>query len=225
MKTISIIFIDSKLAKTHYLKRYKFLCAYDQVKIGDIIVDTRYTTKMQVVSISYCTDTVQDGFTLKSIIIDELNGQKMCKNNYYDMDKTRNISITIEQAIEWYNSENATLKTLALNAYTMDELEFNYKMIESNVDQACWCFSIPMCEHKKFIALAKLANIAKYYNKEWKKTTDNTGYFLTNRGTTKDYDVCRHIATQCAGVVYFKNAEDAIKALKILGDEAKELFK
>ena len=31
--------------------------------------------------------------------------------------------------------------------------------------------------------------------------------------------------TQYAGVVYFKNYEDAFKALKILGDEVKELFK
>ena len=67
-----------------------------------------------------------------------------------------------------------------MNAYTKDELELNYSLIESKVDQACGCFNTPMCEQKKFQVLAKLAIIAKHYNKNWKKTTCNTGYFLGN---------------------------------------------
>ena len=233
VRTISVVFTDSRLSNTSYLKRYKFLCSYDQVKVGDMIVDARYSNRMQVVDISYCTNTVQDGFVLKNIIIDELNGQKVCKGSDYDIDKARNISITIEQAMEWYNSGNTTLRTLALNAYTKDELELNYKMIESNVDQTCGCFNTPMCEQKKFQVLAKLAIIAKYYNKNWKKITCNTGYFLGNYSTANGpvvetcngVGVYQHNTVQYAGVVYFKNQEDAVKAVKILGDEVKELFK
>ena len=125
------------------------------------------------------------------------------------------------------------LRTLALNAYTKDELELNYGLIESKVDQACGCFNTPMCEQKKFQVLAKLAIIAKHYNKNWKKTTCNTGYFLGNYNNgngpvvecCKGVGVYQHNTVQYAGVVYFKNQEDAIKAVKILGDEVKELFK
>ena len=147
--------------------------------------------------------------------------------------ETRNISVTLEQAREWYNSGNDTLRTLALNAYTKDELELDYNSIDREVDQICTCVCIPRCEGKKFQVLAKLATIAKYYNKDWKRTIYNTGYFISNHNPGngpvddyyKDVGVYKHITAQYAGVVYFRNSEDAIKAIKILGDEVKELFK
>ena len=147
--------------------------------------------------------------------------------------ETRNISVTLEQARECYKSVNDTLRTLALNAYTKEELELNYSLIESQVDQVCGCFYIPKCEGKKFQVLAKLATIAKYYNKDWERNIYNTGYFISNRNPGncpvddcyKDVGVYKHITAQYAGVIYFRNSEDAVKALKILGDEVKELFK
>lgn len=147
--------------------------------------------------------------------------------------ETRNISVTLDQAKEWYNSENNTLRTLALNAYTKEELELNYSLIESKVDQVCVCPYIPKYEKKKFQVLAKLATIAKYYNKDWERTIYNTGYFISNHnpgnGPVDDYykniGVYKHNSAQYAGVIYFKHSEDAVKALKILGDEVKELFK
>ena len=147
--------------------------------------------------------------------------------------ETRNISVTLEQAIKWYNSGNATLRELALNAYTKEELELDYNSIDREVNQICTCICIPKCEGKKFQVLAKLATIAKYYNKDWKRTIYNTGYFISNHNPGngpvddcyKDVGVYKHNSAQYAGVVYFRNSEDAVKALKILGDEAKELFK
>lgn len=147
--------------------------------------------------------------------------------------ETRNINVTLEQAIGWYNSGNDTLRTLALNAYTKEELELNYSFIESKVDQACGYCYIPRCEKKKFQVLAKLATIAKYYNKDWERTIYNTGYFISNHnpgnGPVDDYyknvGVYKHTSAQYAGIVYFKSSEDAAKAIKILGDEVKELFK
>lgn len=150
--------------------------------------------------------------------------------------ETRNISVTLEQAREWYNSRNATLRTLALNAYTKEELELNYSLyslIESKVDQACICSYIPSCEVKKFEVLAKLATIAKFYNKDWERTIYNTGYFISNHNPGngpvddcyKNIGVYKHNSAQYAGVIYFKHSEDAAKAIKILGDEVKELFK
>ena len=147
--------------------------------------------------------------------------------------ETRNISVTLEQAIKWYNSGNATLRELALNAYTKEELELNYNSIDREVNQICTCICIPKCEGKKFQVLAKLATIAKYYNKDWERNIYNTGYFISNHNPGngpvddcyKDIGVYKHNSAQYAGVVYFRNSEDAVKALKILGDEAKELFK
>ena len=143
--------------------------------------------------------------------------------------ETRNISVTLEQAREWYNSRNATLRTLALNAYTKEEWELNYSLyslIESKVDQACICSYIPSCEVKKFEVLAKLATIAKYYNKDWKKTACNIGYYIWKyNDVNSPISISTSSVTQYTGVVYFKNYEDAVKALKILGDEVRELFK
>lgn len=238
VRTIYVVFVEEKVSNTSHLKQYMFLCSNDNVKVGDIIKDPRYVPFMQVTRITPCCARVQEGFTLKDIQIETLNG-RYAQGSDFDIDKqrnnmeARNISITLEQAMEWYNSGNATLRTLALNAYTKDELELNYGLIESKVDQACGCFNTPMCEQKKFQVLAKLAIIAKHYNKNWKKTTCNTGYFLGNYNNgngpvvecCKGVGVYQHNTVQYAGVVYFKNQEDAIKAVKILGDEVKELFK
>lgn len=142
--------------------------------------------------------------------------------------ETRNISVTLEQAREWYKSGNDTLRTLALNAYTKEELEPNYNLIESQVDrQVCVCSCVPRGEGRKFQVLAKLAIIAKYYNKDWKKTACNTGYFIGNynNGNSPAIDIYTNNNAQYTGVVYFRNSEDAVKALKILGDEVRELFK
>ena len=149
------------------------------------------------------------------------------------METRRIISVTLEQAREWYNKGNATLRELALNAYTKDELEPDYNSIDREVDQICTCVCIPKCEGKKFQVLAKLATIAKYYNKDWKRTAYNTGYFISNYNLGnspvddcyKNIVVYKHESVYSAGIVYFKNYEDAVKAIKILGDEVKELFK
>lgn len=42
---------------------------------------------------------------------------------------TRNVTVTLKKAREWYNSGNATLKEVALQAFTEEELKYNYKNI------------------------------------------------------------------------------------------------
>lgn len=42
---------------------------------------------------------------------------------------TRNVAVTLKKAKEWYNSGNATLKEVALQAFTEEELKYNYKNI------------------------------------------------------------------------------------------------
>ena len=50
--------------------------------------------------------------------------------------KERNITITIDKAREWYNSENDTLKKIALQAFSKNELKFNFRSIKT-FEKAC----------------------------------------------------------------------------------------
>lgn len=136
----------------------------------------------------------------------------------------RNIKVTLEQAIEWYNSGNSTLHTLALGAYTEDELKLNFKYISSKVCNTCFCANVPVDEAEKYNTLVDLAVIAKFFNGSWKKTTSNTGYFLGNYNNGSGVGVYQHNTIQYAGIVYFRSQEDVIKAAKILGDRVKNLF-
>lgn len=48
----------------------------------------------------------------------------------------RNITITLEKAIEWYNSDDESLKDLALQAFTKEELIYNFRDI-TTFKKAC----------------------------------------------------------------------------------------
>lgn len=48
----------------------------------------------------------------------------------------RNITITLEKAREWYNSNNVSLKEVALQAFSRDELLYSYRDIKS-LSNAC----------------------------------------------------------------------------------------
>ena len=45
--------------------------------------------------------------------------------------KERNVTVTLNKAKEWFNSGNATLKEVALQAFNKDELEYNFRDITS----------------------------------------------------------------------------------------------
>ena len=252
MRTIIVIFTERKLSRNEVpsYKKYKFLCNYDTISIYDMVEDPRYTSKMMVVGFTYDTDRVQQGITLKDIYITKVNGQvinqpaglvygslagsdfDIDKQRTSNMEEKRNIKVTLEEAIEWYNSGNNILCTLALSAYTEYELEFSFEYINSKVCNTCLCTSVPADEVEKCSTLADLAIIAKFFNGSWKKTTDNTGYLLGNFnvGCGPVVDICngvgvyQHTTEQYAGVVYFRNQEDAVKAVKILGKRVKSLF-
>lgn len=50
--------------------------------------------------------------------------------------ETRNITVTLEKAKEWYNSGDATLKEVALQAFDKNELSYNFKNI-TTFKKAC----------------------------------------------------------------------------------------
>lgn len=242
-RLISVIFTNRKIKNryTFEIKKYLFLCPYNIINVGDMIEDERYTSSMQVVAVngyteeqiaSICISNMIDSTTLKTIKPKKINGKEVCflettSNTQKNNIEGRIITVTLQQAIEWYNSGNSALRTLAMSTYTKGELELNYPSIVSKVDQINDSFDIPLKEHKNFKTLAKLATIAKYFNKEWRKTVNNTGYFIGNYNGSNDPSaaIYKHETVQYSGVIYFKNQEDVVKAIKILGDEVAELFK
>lgn len=251
MQTIIVIFTERKLSLNEMApyKRYKLLCNYNTVSLNEIVEDPRYTGKMMVVGFTCDTDRVQQGITLKDIYITKVNGQVINQStglvngsltgSDFDIDRQRtdnmkekrNIKVTLEQAIEWYNSDNEALKKLATTVFTEEEIILNKDYIFSKVKDLTATL-IPSVDDKKFTTLADLAVIAKYFNGNWEKNTYNTGYFLGsfNAGCGPVVDVCsgigiyKHDTLKYAGIVYFKNQEDAIKAIKILGDKVRNLF-
>lgn len=95
--------------------------------------------------------------------------------------ETRNITVTLEKAKQWYNSDNADLKELALQVYTKDELSIpKWKNIKTFED-ACKALgiysgsitlrlnsssNITFCNHLD--AINKLNIIRKALNGDWK---------------------------------------------------------
>lgn len=244
MRTITVIFVKERVAleSIPFYKRYKFLCNYPSVSLYDIIEDPRYNSKIMVVGITYDTNRVQQGITLKDIYITKINGQVITqparlvngslagsnfgidKQKTSNMEEKRNIKVTLEQAMEWYNSDNSTLRMLALSAYTEDELKFNLKYISNKVYNTCFCIMVPADEAGKYNTLADLAIIAKFFNGSWKKDPINVGYFIEYNKTEERIDVCAHEEDIYSGVIYFKRKEDAVKAVEILGERVKSLF-
>lgn len=238
VRTIYVVFTNIRLSdpQVRNMKQYKFLCPYDMVQVGDMIEDDRYSQRMYVVGCTQCANDVQDGIFLKTIEPSKINGIKVIcdwsiNNKQIGNMEARNISVNIEQAREWYNSGNSTLRTLALNVYTESEL-MGYDYIKQLVKREATSVIVPEGEVKKITVHSRLAIVAKYFNGSWKKTTSNTGYFLGNYSTSCGpvVDTCngvgvyQHNMVQYAGVIYFKNQEDAIKAVKILGESIKDLF-
>lgn len=55
--------------------------------------------------------------------------------------KERNVTVTLNKAKEWFNSGNATLKEIALQAFDKDELTYNFKNI-TTFKKACEALSL-----------------------------------------------------------------------------------
>lgn len=95
--------------------------------------------------------------------------------------ESRNISLTLEKAKEWYNSGNTALKEAALQAYTEEELTIpawkNIKTFEDakkalgidNIDISTWIDGLGDASfHYHILAINKLDIIRKALNGDWK---------------------------------------------------------
>lgn len=97
--------------------------------------------------------------------------------------ESRNISITLKKAREWYNSGSADLREVALQAYTKDELEIPEWQNIKTFEDACKALHLDMnyvdsdieslletnyISGSHLIAIYKLDIILKALNKGWK---------------------------------------------------------
>lgn len=140
-----------------------------------------------------------------------------------DENEKRNISITLEQAREWYHGDNSALKKLALTAYTEEELGFTIDDVYCKVSTDYLPLYVPSRETLRFKAKAKLDMIAAYCNGDWKMKEDKIGYSLV-KNREGNIIIRTHTHVIYEGVTYFKNMEDAKKAMKLLKDEIKYLL-
>ena len=72
--------------------------------------------------------------------------------------KERNVTVTLDKAKEWFNSGNATLKEIALQAFDKDELTCNFKNI-TTFKKACEALGIN-CDDMLYI-IKDIAIISK----------------------------------------------------------------
>lgn len=156
----------------------------------------------------------------------------------------RNITVSLEEARNWYNGKDQTLRKLALQAYTEKELSEPQSLKEVLEALGIQSLNLDMklggkdasstMKLSKEIGMTlalhmKLAFIAKYFNGTWRPEMDKIKYFLAR--TPYSYDVPNsikldngyytgiHERVMYPGIVYFQKQEDVKKAYEMLKDE------
>ena len=144
--------------------------------------------------------------------------------------ESRCIKVSFETAKKWYNGDIPALKELALTVYTATELSVKgiHEMINeilNNKDaffltdtQEVQLRALHNRKDNNISAPKMLRIIALYYNRTWRKTTENTGYFLERRKVKDEYDwnIRYHQSVNYPCIAYFRTETDAQKAIEYL---------
>ena len=254
MRLCTIIFPETSASR---IKEYTFkIPKMLYVKEGDILRNTNYqNSPMKVIRVfDYPVGVCNfyNGYVLKELLPfeTEIESPSIRFNNNQTNNNVekRNITVSLEEAKNWYNSQNQTLRKLALQAYTEKELNepqnfkevleslgvqsLNLNMKLAGKDAASTMILSQRIGIEIGNALAlhmKLALIAKYFNGTWRPEMDKTKYFLAR--TPYSYDVPNsikldngyyigiHERVMYPGIVYFQKQEDVKKAYEMLKDE------
>lgn len=244
MRLCTIVFPESSSSR---IKEYTFkIPKMSYVREGDILRNTNYQNDpMKVIRVfDYPVGAynVYNGYLLKELLPEDTQIDRLSKINNNqtnnNMEK-RNITVSLEEAKNWYNSENQTLRQLAIQAYTEAELSepqnfkevlkslgiqsFNMKVNSKEVS------SVEM-EHELATHI-KLMFIAKYFNGTWKPEMGKKKYFLAKVPSSyalpnsiklgNGYYIGTHEIVLYSGIVYFQKKEDVRKAYEMLKDELK----
>lgn len=222
------------------------------VREGDILRNPNYgNAPMKVVRVfDYPVNNVYNGYILKELLpIDtQVESPSTRFNNHQTSNnmEQRNITVSLEEARNWYNGKDQTLRRLALQAYT--EKELNEPQSLKEVLKALGIQSLHLnmklggkdaastMKLSKEIDIEvgseltfhmKLALIAKYFNDTtWKPDMNKTKYFLARTHHSYDlpniikldnnYCIGTHEKVMYPGIVYFQKQEDVKKAYEML---------
>ena len=155
----------------------------------------------------------------------------------------RNIKVSFDKAREWYNSGNDTLRALALQAFTKEELErITIEHIINSLLSDCYrrqfLSNIQITQLEAIrkrkdinnISAPKLLRIlAAYYNGSWKKTVGNLGYFIARKSCAayqcfsnlgEDWTIVKHESVNYP-LPYFASEKDCKKAFQIMKEANK----
>lgn len=223
------------------------------VREGDILRSINYqNAPMKVVKVFDNPVGIYNGFVLKELspVDTQIESPSTRFNNQTNnnMEK-RNIKVSLEEARNWYNGKDQTLRRLALQAYTEEELnepqnfkevlkalgiqglDLNMRLTGENASSAMKLFKkIGGEEMGRTLTLhMKLALIAKYFNGTWRPEMDKTKYFLGRTPYSYDipnstklnngYYIGIHERVVYPGIVYFQNQVDVREAYEMLKDE------
>jgi hypothetical protein len=248
MKLCTIIFPEGNSSKEYTFKIPMTL----NVKEGDILRNPNYqNAPMKVVRVFYYPVDIYKGFKLKELSLSDTQVEMPStrfNNNQTNNNMKRNITVSLEEARNWYNSQDQTLRRLALQAYT--EKELNEPQSLKEVLEALGIQSLNLnmklggkdasstVKLSKEIGVEigseltfhmKLALIAKYFNGTWEPDVTKTKYFLAKTHYSYDlpnsikldnnYCIDTHERVMYPGIVYFQKQEDVKKAYEMLKAE------
>ena len=153
----------------------------------------------------------------------------------------RYVTISFEKAKEWYNSNNSSLKEIALQAFSEEELEqVSIKEIVNQLKEGSVSYNLTETQQIQLESIKKrndynrisapklLRILATYFNAGfWRKKEGDIGYFfykkepgfMTTCGNNildKQWCISSHTSVTYPTLVYFKNQKDCREAYNIL---------
>lgn len=251
MRLCTVIFPESSSSRTkeYTLKIPKML----YVREGDILRNPNYgNAPMKVVRVfDYPVNNVYKGYILKELLPFETKvetSSKINNNQTNNNMEKRNIKVSLEEARNWYNGKDQTLRKLALQAYTEKELSEPQSLKEVLESLGITSLHLNMKLGGKDAASTmklskeigveigseltlhmKLALIAKYFNGTWEPDMNKAKYFLARTHHSYDlpnsirldtnYCIGTHERVMYPGIVYFQKQEDVRKAYEMLKAE------
>ena len=243
MRLCTIIFPEtSSRIKEYTFKIPKML----YVKEGDILRNSNYqNSPMKVIRVfDYPVGVynIYNGYLLKELLPCETSVEtpstRFNNNHTSNNMEKRNITVSLEEARNWYNGENQTLRKLALQAYTEKELNEPQSFKEVLKSLGIQSINVGMKVNGKEVSSVEIGNelaihiklmfIAKYFNGTWKPEM-NKKYFLAKIPSSyvlpnsikldNDYYIGTHETVLYPGIVYFQKEEYVRKAYEMLKDE------
>ena len=145
--------------------------------------------------IGLCTTGARSDKT--DVVFKEINNMEI-KNNQLTIDIPEGMEIDLENS------------NLAKGIVKFKKKNIIYEDVEDTLKLGKNCKSIIVNENNasKLVALSKLMNIAKYYNKDWKPNCSDYKYHIIYNNEDNTY-LLDYNSIYTLDIIYFKNRKDA----------------